>query len=196
MNNRTADIVGDLEQDNHYLRMENERLKQDAAVAHAEITRLTTENAMLLAKGQDAQTRATKIETIMAQVSAGLVSGLNELKQDRERRRIQQVAVLEEETGPAPKFLQQRRSEGMPEFDTHVQEPPAPSIPRRPPADATDAVARSLGIDNIPRLGGRSVAQIDHTLAGRDGRLPDVDIVERDADTENLLGIADQIGRR
>jgi hypothetical protein len=148
---RTAADVAQLESDNEHYRNENERLERDLAIVTADRNRLQVENAMIAGNARENLIKATRMETIVRQVSAGLVSALNELTQERkvqgEMRRQVQVEQMEEETGAPPAFLRQQRS-----------------------GDPTRAVARAAEMIAPPRA--PTPARIDHTIADKDPRLP------------------------
>lgn len=105
---RTAADVAQLESDNEYLNSEVERLTRDIAVVTADRNRLQVENAMLQGRSSEMLVKATRMETIIRGVSAGLVDALGTM--DRERNVQRQVRRQEQEeqlTGgePPPQFL-------------------------------------------------------------------------------------------
>lgn len=155
---RTAADVAQLESDLEHYRTENERLERELAVVTADRNRLQVENAMVGGSARENLVKATRMETIVRQVSAGLVAALQEITQERrvqtEVRRQVQENHMAEETGEPPAFLQ--RSTPIP-------------APRQSP-DRTREVARAAEMIAPPS---RPVpARIDHSLADRDSRLP------------------------
>lgn len=194
-----ADEIADLEERLHWYEQEHETLTTKLAVQASEITRLTTENAMISAKERDSHTKAVKIETIMRSVSSGLLEGLADLAKDRERqaaiRRQQQERVLSEETGTAPAFLHQRTPSIDPARSASVRRDVADQAPR-PTRPTLSEVARREPVD-LDRLADEIDIGGEHDK-GPGGhptnydRLPPVEAPNSDELT--LRSLADQIG--
>lgn len=211
---RTAQDVAQLEADNEYLHNENERISRELAVVTADRARLQVEFAMLESKSRENLLRATRMETIVRVHSAGLVSALNEITQERvtERavRRQVQEQQMEEETGPAPTFLARRPPAQIPSprddadsTRSEVLEAGAgrnddqTAAPERPPVqpetrresdqdreDRLRGAAERVARPMIPRT-----PRIDHTLADRDPRMPGGPFTREHGTLEELAGV-------
>jgi hypothetical protein len=183
---RTANDVAQLESDYEYLYNENIRLERELAVITADRTRLQVENALLEGKSMQNLVKATRMETIVRNVSAGLVQALQALNDERSiertvKRQVQEQQ-LEDETGPAPAFLR--------------QPPPPPLVRTESDEDRVDRLrgaAERLARSPVPVATTRP-GQIDHTIAAHDSRLPRMDygrdVIDEEADRANLAGLA------
>jgi hypothetical protein len=202
-NARTAADVAQLESDNEYLMGENERLSRELAVVTADRSRLQVENAMLEGRARENLVKATRMETIVRQVSAGLVSALQEITQERtvERtvRRQVQESQLEEETGPAPSFLRRdivgaqaggERSQTAPASGPQVQS----EARRESDQDREDRLRGAAErVSRPPNYPPRRMGQIDPSLADKDSRLPVNQMPPRDLDAEELANLGGEM---
>lgn len=204
-NARTAADVAQLESDNEYLSSENERLVRELAVITADRSRLQVENAMLDGRARENLIKATRMETIVRQVSAGLVSALQEITQERTversvRRRVQEDQ-LAKETGAAPSFLQDQDQASSRSGDevgrAEVQASPkiAPTVPAflRPESEQDRADRLRGAAERVSRPlppPPRRMGQIDPSLADKDSRLPMNQMPPRDLDEEELAKLA------
>lgn len=84
MAQRTAEDVANMETELHDLRALLEDMRQRLVIADTERKSLKIENALLKRKSDDNLEKATRMETIMSQVSAGLVAGLMQMKEERD----------------------------------------------------------------------------------------------------------------
>lgn len=84
MAQRTAEDVANMETELHDLRALLEDMRQRLVIADTERKTLKIENALLKRKSDDNLEKATRMETIMSQVSAGLVAGLMQMKEERD----------------------------------------------------------------------------------------------------------------
>lgn len=103
---RAASDVAEMESDVFLLRSEKEALTTQVALLTQERDQAKIELALMAARMQEELVRATQMETIMSQVSMGLVAGLQKMHQakmhQRAARRIIQERELEAETGDMP----------------------------------------------------------------------------------------------
>lgn len=173
---RTAEDVAVMENELHYLRNELDAARRDLAVVTSEKSRLQIENALLAGKAQENLVKATRMETIMRSVSAGLLAGLNEMQQERDMaravRRAVQESTLERETGAAPSFLRDR------------------TVPLT--RDVAVEETTRLAIDQPPR----KLGTIDHTLAGHDSRIPPADYPGPNEDVEELVKLVEGMEKK
>lgn len=197
---RTAQDVAQLEADNEFYHGEVERLTRELAVIAADRSRLQVENAMLAGNSRDNLVKATRMETIVRQVSAGLVTALQEITQERrvqtEMRRQVQEEQLTEETGAAPSFLRrapEQRSQGEAPSGPG-QEVARPVAQASAQVDRTREVARAAEMIAPPNR--PNPARIDPTLADKDSRLPGPPQYGQRTDTEDLEHLAGNIESR
>lgn len=175
-NNRTAADVAQMESDLEYLRGEVERLTRDLAVVTADRTRLQVENAMLAGRANENLVKATRMETIVRQISSGLVDALKTIDREREVQREVRRQVQEEHLAgsePPPQFLQRQ----------HPEPTPVRNLPRE-----TARAAEEVMPPRAPRP-----ARIDHSLADRDTRLPPAPAYSQTDDERELARIAGDI---
>lgn len=99
MATRTAEDVASMETELHDLRALLNDLKQRLVASDTERKSLKIENVILQRKADDNLAKATKIEAIMSMVSAGLVSGLKEMHEEREVARAVRRQVQEHQLG-------------------------------------------------------------------------------------------------
>jgi hypothetical protein len=74
-------------------------VKQRLVIADTERKTLKIENALLQRKADDNLEKATRMETILSQVSAGLVAGLKEMREERDIARALRIGRQEEQLG-------------------------------------------------------------------------------------------------
>lgn len=154
-----AQQIAEMQDELSYLRHDIETTKRSLAVVTADRDRLLIENSMIASRARASQDKATRVETILSQVSMGLVAGLQEIRSERDDERAQrretQAQTFAQETreDPPPAFL---RRPGPPER-MMIGTESAPPLRRAP---TTTELKRPLD------------ARIDTTLASRDSRLP------------------------
>lgn len=175
---RTAADVAQLESDNEYLHGEVERLNRELAIVTADRNRLQVENAMVSGTSRENLVKATRMETIIRQVSSGLVDALATISREREvarevRKQVQEERLQGDE--PPPAFLAQ-----------HAE--PANERPRR---DLATEVRRAAEVVAPPRppVTGRVRTDI------HDSRLPPPDMGLQSDDERNLAQLADDMNK-
>lgn len=85
MAHRAASEVAEMESENFLLRSDNEALRQALGISESQRDGFEVEIALLRARVQEELIRATQMETIMSQVSMGLVAGLKKMQDERQR---------------------------------------------------------------------------------------------------------------
>lgn len=183
---RIAEDVAEMQSEIAILRNENEQLRQRCAIAEAERSRLQIDNVALDAKSRDYMTRAVRMETIMKQVSAGLIAGLNEMQQDREVARAIRQRQQEDDLGVSeqdrPAFLRR------PSLQTHAVDPET-----RTTAEERSIIAEAVRPLERPAYPALRPGKIDHSLASRDPRLPAPELESPENRDQRELG---EIGTR
>lgn len=91
----TASAVAEMESELAILHSENIQLRTQLALAEAERDAKKIEVALITEKWQTEMIRATQMETIMSQVSMGLVAGLNKMQDQKTRARQARQASQE-----------------------------------------------------------------------------------------------------
>lgn len=180
---RTATDVAEMESDLVLARAEVERLRTQVAVLTQENGNLRSNLAQAEGIAREEMIRATQMETIMSQVSMGLVAGLNKMqdrkRSEREARRLDQERALGVGDSGGPSFVrtppmadggfvQPRGREG----GTLIAEaggtaPRRAALPERQPIDRLSGASmeRRVGepIDHplLPRVEARTAADED-----------------------------------
>lgn len=167
MDNRTAQDVANMEAALFDVRLELEDTKRLLTIANTEKNELRVQVALLQRKADENLEKAVQMETIMTQVSSGLVAGLNKMKEERAmkvavRRQVQEhVLEVGSTAAPAPAFLQreepqahprdldQARAEQLRGAAEHVAQPPPPRAPAGHKPFDPDLADRD---DRIPRI--------------------------------------------
>lgn len=203
---RTAQDVANMESELDELRGMVAELQHLLTVSDTERKSLQVQNVLLQRQALDNHEKAVRMETIMSQVSSGLVAGLKEMKEEREvaravRRQVQEHN-LEVGRTAAPEFL--RAGARTPDNSRVVLDSVDPSVQpearREPDQDREDRLrgaAERVAPPLTPRPRPGQANYFDPTLADRDNRIPrnvHGGLVENDDD--NLLRLAGNMDQR
>jgi len=93
----TGEAVQQIEADLHAATIENESLRRTNALQEMELAHLRAQNVKLRADCNTEMIRCAEMRTIMEQVSAGLVSGLQRMNFTRRQRQERELGVNNED---------------------------------------------------------------------------------------------------
>lgn len=169
MAQRTATEVAEMESDIALFRKECEALRTQLAMATQERDALKIEVAIMSARAQEELVRATQMETIMSQVSMGLVAGLQKMATAKQIARAlgreEQERNLEVgQDGHSPIYRRPPDNAVRPPNDGWRRQspPPEPEAPRRAPETERQRIERlaSRPVERlIPRMGDDRIPQ-------------------------------------
>ncbi len=223
MAQRTAEDVANMESELIDLRHLNEDLKQRLVASETERKILRIANELLKFKSDENLTKATKVETIMRQVAAGLMAGIKEMNEEKELARAVQRQVQEDQLGvgddrdrppgaifkAAQREYERQQVEGAhtdrhtSQTPNHEEIEPQPRLVRVPLADEARADQLRGAAEHIARHAPLRTGRVDTTLADRDDRLPRYEYSSTDGrpaprrvetDEESLRRLANDMG--
>lgn len=206
---RTAEDVANMESEINDMRALVDDLNTRLTQADTERKILKIENALLQRKADENLAKATRIESIMTQTAAGLMSGLKEMREEREvaralRRERQEQdlgvgtdrpAFVDDEKPPGAAFKEGQRQHDR---DLHLKLRVHPALRPAEPregvmvsADEMIAPPQAPSFLQRPRAG-----RVDTSIAAHDSRMPHNEFPggPRDLDEENLRKIANDMG--
>lgn len=200
----TASAVAEMESELALLRTDNQKLQTMLALAETERDAKKIEVTLITQKWQEEMIRATQMETIMSQVSMGLVSGLHKMQEQKARARQARQASQENDLqvgqhDHSPVYAPSRSfaSGGFVEPD-HTESVRGidfqqVSRARRPAVDERQPIER-LGGERVgpprPRSDGLVMRANDPRTNIIDERLPKVDLR---TDQDDIRDLANQI---
>lgn len=209
---RTADDVAEMEAELHELRMRLEQTSRNLEMMTADRDRLQIENTMLDARARDMLVKSTRVENLLSNVAAMMVTGIQEFKNERAQaravRRQEQETVIaaENEEDPPPSFLRREAPRRALENEASAyrgdrEEPQPPRKPRSLGITETEGQrwrAEAL-VGAAERIAPRPVVtgKVNPAIADRDPRLPQNEFrTPQQQDDDNLRDIADNMQRR